>query len=84
MSELNEDFEKVATEINKKIEQAATLLKEANRLGQAAGLSQLGGGYYSLEGVSGEEREKLEEIDFNPLLRELENAGWSRSSMMCS
>ena len=84
MSELNEDFEKVATEINSKIEQAAKLLAEANRLGKAAGMECLGGGYYSTEGVSGETREMMEEIDFNPLLRELENAGWSRSSMMCS
>lgn len=83
-SELDKNFEEVANQINEKIQEAALLLKEANRLGKSAGIERLGGGYYSLEDVDGEQREMIEQIDFDPLLRELDNAGWSRSSMMCS
>lgn len=41
MSELDQDFEKVAEQINAKIKEAAEALKQANELASKAGLSTL-------------------------------------------
>lgn len=83
MTDMEKDFNKVAEQINSKIAEAAKLLQEANKLGQDAGLEYLGGSYYLLDELSEEDREKMEEINWRPLLSELSSAGWSTSSMKC-
>lgn len=83
MSDMDKEFGKVVEQINGKIAEAAKLLAEANKLGKDAGLEVLGGSYYAMEDMSEEAREKMEEIDFHPLMITLEDSGWSTSSMKC-
>jgi hypothetical protein len=83
MSDLDKDFEAVAEQINAKLVEAAKLLQEANKLGQDAGMEYLAGSYYLRDDLSREQCEMMDEIDYNPVLRALDNAGWSVSSMKC-
>ena len=67
MSELNQDFEQVAAQINAKLKEAASALQEANRLANEAGLPGLiytqwtSDDDNSLDDLSDEERQKLED-----------------------
>ncbi len=83
MSEIDKDFDKVAEQINAKLEEAAKLLQEANKMGQEAGMEYLAGSYYLRDDLSREQCEMMDEIDYSPVLRALDVAGWSVSSMKC-
>lgn len=67
MSELEQDFQKVAEQINLKVKEAADALREANRLASEAGLPALiytqwtSDDDSSLDDLSEEERQKLED-----------------------
>jgi hypothetical protein len=67
MSDLDQDFEKIAEQINAKLKEAATALQEANRLAGEAGLPGLiytqwtGDDDSSLDDLDDEARQKLEE-----------------------
>lgn len=83
MSDMDKEFNEVVGRINSKIAEAAKLLAEANKLGKEAGMEVLGCSYYTMEDMSEEAREKMEEINFRPLMSALEDSGWSTSSMKC-
>lgn len=88
MTKLEQDYSKVAKEINAKIKEAAKAMKAANKIAKKAGLEILTTSpRWVCEENSEEEIEALEEkvgaIDFYPLFEELQIAGWSTSSMSC-
>jgi len=67
MSDLEQDFDKVAEQINAKVKEAADALREANRLADEAGLPSLiytqwtSDDDSSLQDLDKEARQKLEE-----------------------
>ena len=87
MSDIVQDFETVAAQINAKLKEAAEALKEANRLKNEAGMPALIGTQWSAEDLNKHEREvfndQLELIDVSSLENELCQAGWSTSSSYC-
>jgi enamine deaminase RidA (YjgF/YER057c/UK114 family) len=87
MSEISEDFEKVAEQINQKIAEAAAALEEANDLATKAGLTSLISSQWVLDDMNVSEREafrkKIKLIDVSDLECELESAGWNTSSSYC-
>lgn len=87
MSQIDQDFEKVAAQINAKLAEAAAALREANKLREEAGLETLVLSMWVREDNDRETVEALEEkldlINVRELERELGCAGWSTSSSYC-
>lgn len=96
MSELDQDFDQVAAEINAKLQEAADALAKANELANKAGLhgliyTQWTRDNLSYDGLKGqaltdkcaELEAKCEKIKVSVLESELEDAGWSTSSSYC-
>ena len=78
MSTLDKEFR---TELQSKIDAATALLKEANDLAKSKGenLYDLSNDY----GNDDLESEDQTSVDTYALIQELDNAGWSTSSMGC-
>lgn len=83
MSDIENEFDGAVAQINDKIKQAAEALKEANEIGKKAGIEYLGASYYTMEDLSKEDLKKMRDIDFEPLLDQLDEAGWHSSSLKC-
>jgi hypothetical protein len=81
------DFEETASQINRKLKEAATALKEANRLATEAKLEGLIDSMWLRDDMTGNDYEefqqKIDLIDVSELEGELESAGWSTSSSYC-
>jgi len=86
-STIDEAFQNLASQINRKLKEAASALREANRLKEEAGLETLFFSAYLRDEHDEEECEELEEklqlIDVGELEGEMESAGWSTSSSYC-
>jgi hypothetical protein len=78
MSFIDNDFDDEVKRINLKIKEAAEALKEANKIAKEAGI----GGISSFSADEGM-YDVVSEIDFDPLFDQLNDAGWSTSSMEC-
>jgi hypothetical protein len=90
MSNLEQDFDKIAEQINAKIQEAADALKEVNRLASEANLKAVHfNPYVGFDdyAIKKEElhyhQEMIDRIDFSPLLAEMDRAGWVTSSFDC-
>lgn len=95
MSQIDQDFEKIAAQINAKLKEAAEAVREANRLGDEAGLPGLIYTQWTAENLGLSRRnegdrakleeieEKLELINVRDLESALGGAGWSTSSSYC-
>jgi len=88
MSKLEKDWDKTVKEINSKIKEAGKLLAEANELAEKAGVEYLTTSCQWIydELTDAEVRElqkKTKDIDFHPVLGELDVAGWATSSLWC-
>lgn len=86
VSEIDEEFKKIADQINLKLKEATVLLKEVNELKLKAGLEAIIYNDY----IRNEEDEngnavsfKLDLIKVSDFETELEMAGWSTSSSYC-
>ncbi len=80
--DLEEKFASVISEINKKYKAAGKLLKEANKIAQKNKVF-IGVSNYP-EYVNEDNYDDISEyIDTNEVLGELDNAGWSTSSLYC-
>lgn len=86
-SEIDEEFRALADQINRKLKEASTALKEANRLREKAGLESLIFTQSIVDDLDTEEYDaleaKLELIDVSDLEGELSDAGWRPSSSYC-
>lgn len=87
MTDIAKDFDELAKQINAKINEAADALKAANKLAHEAGMPTLHMGPYAGDYYSKNQRNEIAEladrISFDNLMNELEEAGWSTSSMDC-
>jgi len=91
MSDLEKQFDDISDELNAKIKEAADALKQVNELAKKHGLKvlhcnpYLGLSDYGV--IDGDDRtlhsEVIDRLDFYPLLREMDNAGWNSSSFDC-
>ena len=80
MSELDKDFDKIAEQINAKIQEAAEAIKAANELAAKANIGHLhvSDEYWDYIGHTAEtvlRQEFLSNISFVPLIHELQKAG---------
>lgn len=99
MSKINDEFKETALKINAKLAEAAAALREANRLGEDAGLYGLihtQDSYPPLfskilsEEIDEEEEDEYDVIediynliDTSPIEKAMRSGGWSTSSSYC-
>jgi hypothetical protein len=84
---IDEEFQELASKINRKLKEAVTALKEVNRLKEEAGLETLIFTSYLRDELDSDEWDAMEAklglIDVSDLEAELSDAGWSTSSSYC-
>jgi len=94
MSEIENQFDTIASEINAKIKEAAEALKQANLLAKKHGLKTLhihphsnGLSDYGVDTNNATENtlhyQVIDRVSFDPLLDEMDHAGWSSSGFEC-
>jgi hypothetical protein len=90
MSDLDKDFDKIAEQINAKIQEAAEALKAANELATKAGVRSLhvSDEYwdYISSTITPEQvlwQEVASNVSFVPVIQELNKAGWHTSALDC-
>lgn len=83
MSDLESEFQEAVDQINAKIKEAAKLLTEARKIGKDAGIDKLTFDRWEDSELEEDVEEAMAEIDFGPLLDEMDAAGWSTSSLGC-
>jgi hypothetical protein len=90
MSDLEKDFTDIANKINEQIKLAAKALNEANRLATENGIKTLNmppEAELSDYNINDDEEDTYEDflnlVDWNPIISEMDAAGWQTSSFYC-
>lgn len=81
-STFDSDFEEAVEKINAKLAEAGKLMAEAREIGKKAGFESLSPINYC-GSLSDEMYDALNEIDFHPILNEMDELGWRTSSLHC-